>query len=360
MTETSLPTSNKAVVWVGPKKLEIQERPVRPPGDNEVLVEIVATGICGSDCHNWESDKVSRQLVLGHESSGVIIQTGKSVKDRFVGQRVAVEPGFACMNCEFCVKGNPNICANLKYCGLDPTDGTLCQYFTCTASMTVPIPDSISWEEAGAIQPLAIAVQLARRASLHAHQTMAIFGCGPLGLLVLAVAKAYGVKKIIMFDIESSRTQFAETYGATIGIVPPKNEDLSVDSLSFYQQYAKELNSKHELGNGFDVTVEASGAESCIQMAIAMLKSGGTCIQAGLGKPLTSVPLFLVTAKEINIKGTVRYTPGCFADAISLLERKLVDLKPLVTSTYPLAEAAQAFEAQHGRTNIKIVIMNQK
>ncbi|KAF0330009.1 alcohol dehydrogenase GroES-like domain-containing protein [Colletotrichum asianum] len=382
MTETSLPTSNKAVVWVGPKKLEIQERPVHPPGDNEVLVEIVATGICGSDCHNWESDKVSRQLVLGHESSGIIIKVGKCVKDRFVGQRVAVEPGFACMNCEFCVKGNPNICANLKYCGLDPTDGTLCQYFTCMPSMTVPIPDTVSWEEAGAIQPLAIAVQLARRASLNAHQTMAILydllhvytssgraeavltsfvfsGCGPLGLLVLAVAKAYGVKKVIMFDIESSRTQFAETYGATVGIVPPKNEDPSIDSLSFYHQYAKQLNSEHDLGNGFDVTVEASGAEACIQMAVVMLKSGGTCIQAGLGKPLTSVPLFLVTAKELNIRGTVRYTPGCFADAISLLERNLVDLKPLITSTYPLTQASQAFEAQHSRKDIKIVILNQ-
>ncbi|KAF4877880.1 D-xylulose reductase A [Colletotrichum siamense] len=344
MTETSLPTSNKAVVWVGPKKLEIQERPVRPPGDDEVLVEIVATGICGSDCHNWESDKVSCQLVLGHESSGIIIQTGKGVKDR----------------CEFCVKGNPNICANLKYCGLDPTDGTLCQYFTCIPSMTVPIPDTVSWEEAGAIQPLAIAVQLARRASLNAHQTMAIFGCGPLGLLVLAIAKAYGVKKVIMFDIESSRTQFAETYGATVGIVPPKNEDPSVDSLSFYQQYAKDLNYQYDLGNGFDVTVEASGAEACIQMAVAMLKSGGTCIQAGLGKPLTPVPLFLVTAKELDIKGTVRYTPGCFADAISLLERNLVNLTPLITSTYPLTEAYKAFEAQHSRKDIKIIIWNQK
>lgn len=97
MTEASLPASNKAVVWAGARKLEIQERPVLPPGDNEVLVEIISTGICGSDCHNWESDKVSRQLVLGHESSGVVLQVGKNVKDRFVGQRVAVEPGFACM-----------------------------------------------------------------------------------------------------------------------------------------------------------------------------------------------------------------------------------------------------------------------
>lgn len=258
------------------------------------------------------------------------------------------------------MKGNPNICANLKYCGLDPTDGTLCQYFTCKSSMTVPIPDNVSWEEAGSIQPLAIAVQLARRASLNAHHTMAIFGCGPLGLLILAVAKAYGVKKVVMFDIEKSRTEFAEKYGATVGIVPPKTTDASKDALAFAQEYAKEISSKYDLGNGFDVTVEASGAEACVQMAVAMLKSGGTMIQAGLGKPLTAVPLFLVTAKELNIKGTVRFTPGCFADAISLLERKLVDLKPLITSTFPLTKGAEAFERQHTKKDIKIVIMNQQ
>lgn len=95
--DAPLPTSNRAVVWTGAKKLEIQQRPVVPPGDREVLVEIIATGICGSDCHNWESDKVSRQLVLGHESSGVIVKVGKDVTNRNVGQRVAVEPGFACM-----------------------------------------------------------------------------------------------------------------------------------------------------------------------------------------------------------------------------------------------------------------------
>ena len=99
MATTELPTSNRSVVWVGARKLEIQQRPVVAPGPGEVLVEIVSTGICGSDCHNWESDSVSRQLVLGHESAGVIIRVGEGVKERSVGQRVAVEPGFACMEC---------------------------------------------------------------------------------------------------------------------------------------------------------------------------------------------------------------------------------------------------------------------
>lgn len=117
------------------------------------------------------------------------------------------------------------------------------------------------------------------------------------------MAKAYGVKKVVMFDIEASRTQFAETYGATAAIVTPKNEDPSKDSLTFAQEYAKDVIDKHEVGHGFDVTVEASGAEICAQMAVCMLKAGGTCIQAGLGKPLTAVPLFLITAKELNLKG---------------------------------------------------------
>lgn len=191
---TSLHTSNRSVVWAGPRKLEIRQKDVKPPDVDEVLVEVIATGICGSDCHNWESDKVSRQLVLGHESAGIIIQLGQNVRDRTIGQRVAIEPGFSCMEyvrfhckskleentddkdirCEFCDRGQQNICANLEYCGMDPTDGTLCQYFTCKVSNTVPIPEGVSWEEAGAIQPLAIAVQVARRATFNPHQTVAI------------------------------------------------------------------------------------------------------------------------------------------------------------------------------------------
>ncbi|KAH9233217.1 hypothetical protein K456DRAFT_1750522 [Colletotrichum gloeosporioides 23] len=306
-----LPYSNRSVVWAGVRKLEIRQQPIRVPNDDEVLVEVITTGICGSDCHNWDSAGVSRELILGHESAGLIKTIGKSVTDRFVGQRVAIEPGFSCRECEFCGRGKQNICSRLKYCGIDPTDGTLSQYFTCRASNTVPILED----------PLAIAVQVARRASLNPSQSLAIFGCGPLGLLILAVAKAYGVKKIVMFDNEESRTRFAESYGADVGIVTPRNSDPSQDVLFFSQHYAKEVITKYGLGYGFDVAIEASGAEICATMAICMLKAGGTCIQAGLGRPMASLPLFLITANELD--------------------------------------ANEAFEAQHARRDIKIVIFNQ-
>ncbi|KAI9148823.1 2-keto-3-deoxy-L-rhamnonate aldolase [Paramyrothecium foliicola] len=181
------------------------------------------------------------------------------------------------------------------------------QYYTCPAQLTVPIPDSISWEEAGSIQPLAVAVQVAKRASLEPEHTVAIFGCGPLGLLVLAVCKAHGLKRIVVFDIEQSRVDFAVSYGAHTGIVPPKCPS-GTDPLDFASGYAKDILAEHQLGNGFDVTIEASGAEICTQMAICMLKNGGACVQAGLTKSLASVPLFMVTANELSITGKLTTT----------------------------------------------------
>ncbi|KAL2828978.1 hypothetical protein BDW59DRAFT_159376 [Aspergillus cavernicola] len=208
--------------------------------------------------------------------------------------------------------------------------------------MAIPIPEDMSWEEAGATQPLAIAVQLGRRAALTANKTLAIFGCGPLGLLVIAVAKAYGVRKILVFDIEQTRMDFAVSYGADVGIVTPK-DDGSTEALAFSQDFTKTVIQMHSLEQSVNVSTEASSAKVCAQMAVTILKAGGICIQAGLGKQLTSVPLFLLTAKELSIKGTVRFRPGCYADAVDLVGRKKVDLKPLLTATYPLTKAGEVF-----------------
>ncbi|KAI9735005.1 MAG: hypothetical protein M1834_002088 [Cirrosporium novae-zelandiae] len=353
------PTSNLACFWVAKETVELREHAISTLGDEDVRVKVISTGICGSDYHNWKSDKIKKPLVMGHESAGEITQIGSEVKDRSIGQRVAIEPGFACMKCEFCLRGNPNTCANLKYCGLEPTPGTLCRYFVCPSWMTIPISQDISWKEAGCIQPLAIAVQLGRRANMRAHQTVAIFGCGPLGLLIMAVAKAYGVKRTIVFDIEQSRVEFAKRYYADVGIVCPLNKD-SQEPLNFATDFVQDVVKQEGLGFGVDLAIEASGADTCMQMAVVMTKPGGTIIQAGLGTSLSSVPMFLVTAKELNLKGTVRYTPGCFADAIDMLDRKLVNLEPLITSTYPLTRSNEAFKAQNVHNDIKIVVMNQE
>ncbi|KAI9684620.1 MAG: hypothetical protein M1820_010880 [Bogoriella megaspora] len=360
------PRTNRCCVRVAQRKLQICEREVPANlGEDEILIEIISTGICGSDIHNLESDAIDQPLVLGHESAGLVVGVGNRVTSHKVGDRVAIEPGLACMKCEFCLRGNPNICANLKYCGIAPTDGTLCQYVKTPSHMAIPIPDAVSWEEAGCIQPLAIAVQLGRRANIRPHQTVAVFGCGPLGLMVMAVAKAYGVAKIIAFDVEPSRVSFSTEYCADVGVLCPR-KDPEQESMTFATNFVKKSLFEQGVEHGVDVAIEASGAEACMQMAVVAAKPGCTVVQAGLGGTLSAVPMFQVTAKELTIRGeafmarTVRFTPGCYADAIDLLTRKRVTLAPLITYRFPLTKSIEAFEAQQARKGIKIVIMNQE
>lgn len=140
------------------------------------------------------------------------------------------------------------------------------------------------------------------RAGLGAHQTIAIFGCGPLGLLLMALAKAYGAKKVIVFDIDQARIDFALKYAADVGIACELNTQ-GQEPLSFATEAVERVTKEHGLGAGVDVAIDASGSENGIQMGVVMTKPSGTYVQAGLSKPLTSVPMFLSTAKELTVKG---------------------------------------------------------
>lgn len=157
-----------------------------------------------------------------------------------------------------------------------PTHGLLAQYVVCSSHMAVEIPESVSWKQSGSIQPLAVAIQLARRSGLSAHQTVAIFGCGPLGLLIMALAKAYGAKKIIVFDIDKARVDFALKYAANIGIVNEINSKAQ-EPMSFATEAVERVIKKHGLGSGVDIAIDASGSESGMQMGVIMTKPGGTC-----------------------------------------------------------------------------------
>jgi D-xylulose reductase len=165
---------------------------------------------------------------------------------------------------------------NDSYMASPPTDGTLCQWYACPATNAVKIPDGISWEESGCIQPLAIAIQVARRAGLRAHQNVVVFGCGPLGLLCMAVAKAYGARNIIAVDISTKRLEFAKSYAATHTFLPTRKPQ-ERDVMQWNASLANQVLGDAGIECGVDVAIEASGAEPCMQLAIAMLRTGGTC-----------------------------------------------------------------------------------
>ncbi|RSH88916.1 hypothetical protein EHS25_002578 [Saitozyma podzolica] len=335
-------------------------------------------------------------------ATGEVIAVGDLVTTHKVGDRVAVEPGLPCRRCENCKGGRSNICLDMKYCGAPGCVGSLAKFSALPADMAPHIPDGVSWEEAGCIQPLAIGVQIGKRVDLRAHQTVAIFGCGPIGLITAAVAHAYSARKIIAFDINPSRVEFARKYISPLTGKPiidhvfhiadlPKaghhgvangnaanaadTAEISVPNgdhehktpgdikWTAAQERMREIISQVGLDRegGVDRVVEASGAEDGMLHGVAIAKQGAIYLQVGLGHIETHhFPLVAVTNKELDIRGITRYTASCFPSAIDLLSRGVVDLKPLITITFPLSKSADALEAVASGKQIKVIIKNQE
>ncbi|RSL80789.1 hypothetical protein CEP52_017321 [Fusarium oligoseptatum] len=320
---------------------------------------------------------------MGHEAAGEVIAVGPDVTTHKIGDRVAIEPGLPCRTCANCKNGRSNICSEMRYCGAPGTHGTLSRYFTLPADMAPHFPSSISWDEAGSIQPLAIGVQIGKRAELGAHQTLAIFGCGPIGLITAAVAHAYSARKIIAFDISPSRVDFAKKYRSPLTGKPIIDHVFLVDALVDLEDRNGDVDHHVTPGDfkweqatsnmtriidscglglegGVDRVIEASGAEDAMLNGVAICKPGGIYLQVGLGHIQTHLfPTIAVTNKDLDVRGITRYTASCFPSAIDLLVRGVVDLKSLITARFEMGRAGEALEAVRSGKEIKVIIRNQ-
>lgn len=346
---------NLTAILYGINDIRMENTSIEEPGDNEVLLEMGCVGICGSDVHYLVNGRigdfiVKKPMIIGHESAGTVAKLGKNVTNLKVGDRVAIEPGVPCRVCNFCKEGSYNLCKDIVFCATPPVHGTLRRFYKHAADFCFKLPDHVSLEEGALLEPLAVAVHTCKRAEIGINSNVLILGAGPIGLVTLLVAKAMGANKIVITDLIESRLTIAKKLGADETYLLKKDrleKDVVADIHAIF-------------GDEPNRTIDASGAQASIRLAILVTKSGGIATLVGLGAPEVQVPLINALVREVDIRGIFRYVND-YNDALQLVASGKVDVKPLITHNYTIENTIQAFEtSKSGRGDVIKVMIHCK
>ena len=319
--------------------MRLSDEPLPQPAPGESLLRVKAVGVCGSDLH-WFSEgaigdaHLERPLALGHEFAGLTAD----------GRRVAVEPAVACGRCELCRHGHPNLCVEVRFAGHAEVDGALREWIAWPEANLFELPDAISDIDGAMLEPLGVALHTIDLGKLRPGMHVGVFGCGPIGLLVVQLARLSGAAQIIATDLLPHRIEAARACGASEVFLAqegvPGDEALAASG-----------------GRGLDVVFEAAGTQAAVDTAFAAVMPGGKVILAGIpDDDRTSFSASVARRKGLTIK-LVRRMKHTYPRAIRLAAQGLVDLRSLVTHQFPLERAAEAFEMAERREGLKIVIL---
>lgn len=321
-------------------EVAVEERPVPAPGPGEVLVRIGSVGVCGSDVHYYRHGRIGdfvvrAPLVLGHEAGGVIAAVGAGVPQDRVGQRVAIEPGVPCRRCARCRHGEYNLCPDISFFATPPVDGAFAEYVAMPADFVFAIPDSMSDDAAGLIEPLSVAVWANHKAGTTAGTRLLVTGAGPVGLLVAAVARAEGAAEVTVSDVDPHRLRLASTYGATRVVDGRDPQGLA--------------------GIEVDALIECSGATSAVTTGLHAVRGGGAAVLVGMGAGEITLPASLIQGRELRLTGTFRYA-HTWPAAIALAASGAIDLDGMVTGRVGLDRAVEALDPDPAAGHVKMIV----
>lgn len=342
---TTLPAHSRTSVLTGAKELTIEDRPVPQPADDEVLIQVAAVGVCGSDVHYYRHGRigdfvVDGPLVLGHELSGRIVAVGGNIDSARVGERVAIEPQRPCHRCRQCLAGRYNLCPNMEFYATPPIDGAFTGYVTIQAEFAHPVPDTISDEAAALLEPLSVAITTMRKAGIVPGSRVLIAGAGPIGIICAQTARAFGAAEIIVSDLVPERRERALTYGAT-SVIDPAATDVATAGLSV------------------DAFIDASGAPRAVFAGIKAVGPAGRAVLVGLGNPEMTLPVEHIQNLEIIVTGIFRYT-DTWPAGIHLVATGQIDLDSLVTGRFDLDHVAEALESDLDPDSLKSIVYPTK
>jgi 2-desacetyl-2-hydroxyethyl bacteriochlorophyllide A dehydrogenase len=330
----------KALVYLGPRRMELQDVDDPTPAAGDVVVRTTASAICGSDLHGFREASPRRipPLIMGHESVGAVAEVGDGVDPSLLGTRVVLKPILACGECEACRAGRTNVCANGRLVGRDLSGG-FAERFVVPAGAVVPISPSVSDDLATLVEPLANAVHVTSR-SVRGGDDVLVIGAGPIGALMARMALEYGAGRVFATDRIPARLELIRAQGAA---------PLAVDAAEPELREATN-------GRGVDVVVDAVGVEATWALALRAVRAAGRIEAVGLGAGSGTMDFFSVIGKEATITGSFAWTDDDFLTALGMIESGDVRTDGWFTRT-SLAEGQRAFEELvDGTDRFKVVL----
>ncbi|HSB24173.1 MAG TPA: L-idonate 5-dehydrogenase [Burkholderiaceae bacterium] len=341
-----------ALVIHAPGDLRVEKIATPEVGPGQARVRVRTGGICGSDLHYFQHGgfgtiRIREPMVLGHEVAGVVEAVGADVSGLAIGDRIAVCPSRPCGACRFCQLGLQNHCLDMRYYGsamrMPHVQGAFRQQIVIEAQQAFKLADGVSDAEGAMAEPLAVALHAVNRAGALLGRSVLVTGCGPIGAMVIIAARRAGATRIVATDVVDQPLRKAAKVGA----------DETVNVTGQPDALARDAVDKGQL----DILFECSGNALALRAGFDVLRPRGIVVQCGLAGGEVTLPLNTAVAKEFDLRGTFRFHEE-FGVAVSLINQRLVDLKPLVSATLPYRDAGRAFALAADRTRSMKVLLD--
>lgn len=325
----------KALLLKEYKRLEVTDMPRPDLGPEDVLVRVMACGICGSDIHGYDGSSGRRipPLVMGHEAAGTVAEVGSEVPDLSEGVPVTFDSMVSCGDCHFCRRGQTNLCDHRRVlgvsCGEYRQHGAFAEYVVVPRHTIYRLPDSLPFEHAAMIEPVSVAVHAVNCTPIQLGDSAVVVGSGMIGLLVIQALRTAGCGKIIAVDLDEAKLRLACTLGADEGLCPNRCD---------VTELVKEMTE----GRGSDIAVEVVGATAPLATAIASVRKGGSVTLVGNLSRQVDLPLQAIVTRELSLYGSCG-SSGEYPQCIDLLARGAIQVEPLISARASLDEGAEWF-----------------
>jgi L-iditol 2-dehydrogenase len=341
----------KALVLSAYNQLHLQDLPTPVPGADEILMRVAACGICGSDVHGFDGSTGRRipPIVMGHEAAGEVAAVGPAVTAFAPGDRVTIDSTVSCGRCEYCRKGEINLCDNRQVIGVSCAEfrraGAFAEYVAVPQRIAYRLPDTMSFSEAAMLEAVSVALHAVGVSEIEEVETALVIGAGMIGLLTLQAALAAGVSRVLIADIDPTRLDLAKKVGAQETLLLSGDELVS----EIYRRTS---------GKGVDLVLEAVGHNTTVAAGIASVRKGGTVTLVGNISPEVTLPLQKVVSRQIRLQGSCA-SSGEYPKAMELIASGKIQVKPLITAIAPLSEGPQWFQRLHAHEpNLMKIVLN--